>query len=273
MTIFCNYNIPNFNLFGALTMGVGGYSVPNFGCFMPMWCGFNPVMSAYNPFLAAPPIWNSPDFTFNVPVSNEQTQVQTQTSTQTQIQSNTNIFGNFGFSSMPFSMPQINTPSFNFTFTTPTLNTNDNKIGDTFTRTINYSISSGGGKMSLSGYNKDKGVKLTNAALKRAGGRSSSGDCSKYVRMAMQDTGLHTGHPEHAADFIPILDKNPNFKRIYVDNVHDLPAGCIVVYGRGVGNYSIKSGHIEIATGDGRAVSDFVNENLHKKPTAVYMPV
>ena len=55
-------------------------------------------------------------------------------------------------------------------------------------------------------------------------------------------------------------------------NVKDLPAGCVIVFDRGMHEYSDKYGHVEITTGDGRGVSDGVTTNL-QKPSAIFMPV
>ena len=72
-----------------------------------------------------------------------------------------------------------------------------------------------------------------------------------------------------------ILRKNSNFKELSPSSVDvkKLPAGCILVYGRGVSGYSKEYGHIEITTGDGRAVSDGITKHLRNNPTAVFMPI
>ena len=72
-----------------------------------------------------------------------------------------------------------------------------------------------------------------------------------------------------------ILRKNKKFKEISPSevNVEDLPAGCILVYNKGVQGYSPKYGHTEITTGDGRAVSDGITNNLYKTPSSIFVPV
>ena len=55
-------------------------------------------------------------------------------------------------------------------------------------------------------------------------------------------------------------------------NVKDLPAGCVIVFDRGMYKYSDDYGHVEITTGDGRGVSDGVTTDL-RKPSAIFMPV
>ena len=70
------------------------------------------------------------------------------------------------------------------------------------------------------------------------------------------------------------VQANKNFKEINPNGVDlkKLPAGCVLVYGKGVAGYSKKYGHTEITTGNGKAVSDGVTQNLHRKPTAIFMP-
>ena len=52
----------------------------------------------------------------------------------------------------------------------------------------------------------------------------------------------------------------------------DLPAGCVLVYEKGVAGYSSQYGHIEITDGNGNAYSDGKTRNI--RPGAkVYIPV
>ena len=127
--------------------------------------------------------------------------------------------------------------------------------------------------MSIIGYNLKAGEKLAKTALKKAVGWT--GYCARYVKNAIKDAGLGEYVSGHAFQMPNILRKNRNFRELspYKVDVKKLPAGCILVYGRGVSGYSPKYGHIEITTGDGRAVSDGITKNLHKKPTAIFMPV
>ena len=46
-----------------------------------------------------------------------------------------------------------------------------------------------------------------------------------------------------------------------------------MVYDKGVQGYSASYGHTEITTGDGRAVSDGITNNLYKKPSSIFIPV
>lgn len=182
------------------------------------------------------------------------------------------------------TMPAFPMPNFsnfimpmNFNFSVPQYNFGTSYT-DNFTRTTGsyLSVSNAGGKMSIAGYNSSKGIKLANAALKKTNGKTKgSGICATKVREALQETGLYTGHTRSAADYIGILNKpNSHFKQISTAgvNIANLPAGCILVYGRRVGGYSSEHGHIEVTVGDGRAASDFVQVE-NKKPTAIFVPV
>ncbi len=123
------------------------------------------------------------------------------------------------------------------------------------------------------GYNENKGTELAQNALSNAVGWT--GYCARHVKTAIAKTNLGSYQSGNACDMIGILDGNPNFKRISPSgvNLKTLPAGCILVYGRGVAGYSSKYGHTEITTGTGKAVSDGITNNLYKTPTAIYMPI
>ncbi len=123
------------------------------------------------------------------------------------------------------------------------------------------------------GYCADAGLKLAKTALSRVVG--FIGYCAKYVKTAISKAGLGKYESGHAKDMVSIMRRNKKFKEISTNgvNLKSLPAGCVLVYGAGVAGYSSKYGHTEITTGDGRAVSDGVTRNLHKTPTAIFMPV
>ena len=133
----------------------------------------------------------------------------------------------------------------------------------------NYSIS---GKSDLSavnkaGYNFEKGKKLVDDALNHAESEST-GWCATYVKRAIQRVGLGEYIKGDAYECADILSRNPNFKevKVYGGDLRRLPAGCIIVYDRGVAGYDRDAGHIEITTGTGCAVSDFVKPSDMKKP-------
>lgn len=127
--------------------------------------------------------------------------------------------------------------------------------------------------LKLDDYNAFKGERLANTALNRSVGWT--GYCARYVKNSIQSAGLGSYQYGHAYQMTDILRNNKNFKEISIEgvNVKDLPAGCVLVYGKGVQGYSKNYGHTEITTGDGRAVSDGITKNLHKKPSAIFIPV
>lgn len=128
--------------------------------------------------------------------------------------------------------------------------------------------------LSLSGYSSRLGERLANTALSLKA-NDFTGWCAKYVKNAIQTAGLGSWEPGHAYEMSNILRHNRNFKEISPSSVDvsKLPAGCVLVYDRGAKGYSSAYGHTEITTGDGRAVSDGVTNNLHKQPSAIFMPV
>lgn len=123
------------------------------------------------------------------------------------------------------------------------------------------------------GYNAAAGSRLASYAMNHRVG--FTGYCARYVKNAIAATGLGRYVNGDAYQMVSILRQNRNFREISPTsvNVNNLPAGCILVYGRGVQGYSSQYGHVEITTGDGRAVSDGVTNNLRNRPTAIFMPV
>ena len=177
-------------------------------------------------------------------------------------------------SMFPMDYNIFNTPSFNSEKTKNSSGkavTQSSQNVDTFTRTsgIDYSKDN----LSLEGYNSLKGERLASVALNRSVGWT--GYCAAYVKSDIQAAGLGPYMYGHAYQMPKILRKNSNFKEISPENVDvsKLPAGCVLVYDKGVEDYSEKYGHTEITTGDGRAVSDGITENLHKKPSTIFIPV
>lgn len=123
------------------------------------------------------------------------------------------------------------------------------------------------------GYNAKKGKKLAQEAASHVTG--FNGACGTKVREALERAGLANGkRTGSAADFGDVLLKQKNFKEVSANgmDLKSLPAGCILVYGRGVSNYNPKDGHVEITLGDGRAASDGLTNNI--RPGArIFVPV
>ncbi len=122
------------------------------------------------------------------------------------------------------------------------------------------------------GYNASKGGALAKAVANNAIGFSNQ--CARYVRFALDRTGLGTGARGDGYQYSSILSQNPNFKEISTQglNLSSLPAGCVLVYDRGVAGYSRQYGHVEITLGNGQAVSDGVTNNI-RNGARVFVPV
>lgn len=123
------------------------------------------------------------------------------------------------------------------------------------------------------GYCASSGLRLARTAVQRAVG--FTGFCARYVKNAIAAAGLGKYVNGNAHEMVRILRANKNFKEIPVSSVDPkkLPAGCILVYGKGKGGYSKRYGHTEITTGTGRAVSDGITNNIKPGLTAVFIPV
>lgn len=188
-------------------------------------------------------------------------------------------------------------PSFNFSVFQPTTAFNMNFVPTWGQQKLSTPVSNAGAKVtttktntnnalssvtkaattayqaSLKGYNAAKGQKLANVAISNQAGRSK-GLCATYVKKAIQKAGLGEYITGNAWQMPSILSKNPNFKQIPVEGVNPdtLPAGCILVYGKGVSGYHKLYGHTQITTGQGTAVSDFTAKKI-RKPSAIFIPV
>ncbi len=105
-------------------------------------------------------------------------------------------------------------------------------------------------------YSSANGQKLAKDVANNSVG--FTGRCSKFVRQALQRTGLYNGHTASAYQMGAVLANNKNFQEISPSSVDlkNLPAGCIVVYDRGAAGYNSQHGHIEVTLGDGTACSD-----------------
>ncbi len=169
----------------------------------------------------------------------------------------------------PFNISQMSMPTI-----FPTFNTYpDYSINTDYFVKSKKKIDFKKDNLKLDGYNAFKGEKLAKTALNNSVGWT--GYCATYVKNAIQNSNLGLYQQGHAYQMSNILRNNGNFKEISPDgiDVSKLPAGCVLVYGKGKSGYSNLYGHTEITTGDGRAVSDGITKNLHKKPSAIFIPV
>lgn len=156
---------------------------------------------------------------------------------------------------------------------------------------LKTSITYKNGRIQIEGYNEAKGKELAEKILyntnykfdtntrkissTRKNSEEFTSNCARYVKRAIEDVGLGNYADGHACDMIAVLDGNQKFKKISSSNVDvtKLPAGCVLVYDKGVAGYSNEYGHIEVTLGDDRAGSDGITKNIKQNPTAIYVPV
>lgn len=110
------------------------------------------------------------------------------------------------------------------------------------------------------GYDPVLGKALAAASMRETGGRTrSQSDCYKYVANAVDSvmgrflTGMHA---YMAAS--QLASRKNMFTEISAGNLSSLPAGAIVVWGKG----NTRSGHISIAQGNGKETSDFIGNQM-----------
>ena len=127
------------------------------------------------------------------------------------------------------------------------------------------------------GYSKEIGQKLAQDAvnnIKKVYDKEKP-QCATYVKNAIERCGLGEYELGHAYKCADILRRNPNFKEVKISgkDLKKLPAGCIIVYPKGDAGYSSQYGHIEISLGNGKAVSDFVNNIKASDNATVFIPI
>ena len=244
------------NSFTNLNMdycGIKNSFTPNFSCWSsPIFGGFGSFMPDFSNMFSS---WN-----FSNPF--------------TSIFSNWSLPSCFSYPSQfdsmmanNFSMPFPTNVFDNSIFSAPTLSSKKSQVGDSYSFTNRNKA-----KFSIKEYNSSAGEKLTRYALSHA--TKSSGQCARFVKKAIENTGLGRYESGHAYQMPSILRSNPHVKEVSPSsvNVKDLPAGYIIILDRGMYDYSNKYGHVEITTGDGRGVSDGITKKL-QQPSAIFVPV
>jgi len=277
--------------FGSITMPGLFSNLSVFGCGSFNFQQYSPFMNCFNYFN------NFSESCFNIYQSCNTSDFSNSSNTITNFQNNTfNIANNFEIPKFNINWndnPPIPTPNLS--------NLNINML-DTFTpskikkpRTLTNiektPFKLKGGRLEIEGYNANKGEKFAQKILDNARyyidtetnqltQRQKSigtftGNCARHVKRAMADINLGKYQSGHACSMINMLDHNSNFKRISSSgiNVKKLPAGCILVYGKGVAGYNKNYGHVEVTLGDDRACSDGITNNIRPNPTAIYVPV
>lgn len=103
-------------------------------------------------------------------------------------------------------------------------------------------------------YNVDLGRRLADAAYRQASRRNTVGYCYSAVADAVESVVgafLYGASAYMAADQFA---RHPRFREERVSDLRALPAGAVVVWGRGTSAH----GHISVALGDGREASDHI---------------
>lgn len=112
----------------------------------------------------------------------------------------------------------------------------------------------------IQGYNPELGKKLASASAREAGGKTRAGGrCYYHVANAVDAVigrFLSGGHAYMAAS--QLAARKNLFTEIPASNLSSLPAGAIVVWGKG----NSKSGHISVAQGNGMETSDFIGSQM-----------
>lgn len=236
------YTSPIMPMYGGCCSGYG-----NFGWFnMPFMQNFMDMMTTFSTLGTTNSIIN---------------RAADNTSTSTQ----TSSFS--GYSNPMFSwMPTLNT---NYSYKTNS--SKKSKPNYTF-HTSSFNTNTNLPALKDVGYNSEKGYNLAKDAAGHAVGFTSN--CALYVRQSLDRSGLGTGERGDGCQYTNILSRNPNFKEVSAKDISlsSLPAGCILVYDRGVSGYSSSAGHVEITLGNGQAVSDGVTNNI-RQGARVFVPV
>ena len=127
---------------------------------------------------------------------------------------------------------------------------------------------------SQNGYDPVLGKELARASMAESGGKTrAGGDCYHYVANAVDQvvgrflTGMHA---YMAAS--QLAQRKDLFTEVPSGNLRSLPAGAIVVWGKGTS----ESGHISVAQGNGMETSDFLGNQMTYHyggaPARVFLP-
>ena len=96
--------------------------------------------------------------------------------------------------------------------------------------------------------------------------------CFHFVKDGLEAEGVNL-QGKSAYQAAPQLARNPNFKeaKFTRDQLSELPAGAVVVWNKSAKH---KNGHISVALGDGREVSDRIRPQIENYQSAyrVFLP-
>lgn len=112
-------------------------------------------------------------------------------------------------------------------------------------------------------YNAELGHNLAKYTINHTTGET--GRCAHYVNNALEEYNINAKRDNHAYTRANVLAADNNFTEIEIKSETDLkslPAGSVVVYDKGACNYSDEHGHVFIATGNGGAGSDHLQNSI-----------
>lgn len=120
------------------------------------------------------------------------------------------------------------------------------------------------------------GPRLAQSTLEAAAGNDDLNRqrCYHFVKEGLAEEGINlTGKPAYLA--ANQLARDPRFEEVRVtrDQLPDLPAGAVVVWNRNL-KANHPSGHISVALGDGREVSDRIRPQVtaYRSQFRVFLP-
>ena len=114
-------------------------------------------------------------------------------------------------------------------------------------------------------YNATLGNRLAAEAIAEANRTNTVGWCYTHVANVVDRVVERFLTGEDAYMAADQLARHPRFNEISTSNLTTLPAGAIVVWGRG-NTANTESGHIAIALGDGREASDHIAQQMTYHP-------
>jgi len=121
-------------------------------------------------------------------------------------------------------------------------------------------------------YNSAKGNRIADEAYWEASHRGTVGWCYNAVADAVERITGPFLWGTHAYQAAPQFASSAHFYESFDSNLRALPAGAIVVWGKG----SSRSGHISVALGDGREASDHITSQMTYHyggaPARIFLP-
>lgn len=121
-------------------------------------------------------------------------------------------------------------------------------------------------------YNSIKGNRIADEAYYEARSRNTIGWCYNAVADAVERITGPFLWGAHAYQAASQFASSAHFYETFDSNLRALPAGAIVVWGKG----SSRSGHISVALGDGREASDHITSQMTYhyggSPARIFLP-